>query len=200
MTRQEEHEQLYKQLSTQVRRTNAKLQRLRGHLGEEHPGWAANRLLDKLGIDVLNAVTEKGYIKYNKNLSNRQMKAILKATDSFLNSKTSTPEGVKKVNEEVKERLKINQKISSEQAESIYNFFISDDYKGSEFKYEQLIAAIEIEKKGGTQQDYIDRMLNYIDNGNDVDMVKHLEELKKIWDVVKINPEDIKADLSDIET
>ena len=199
MTREEEHEKLYKELSTQVRRTNAKLQRLRGHLGEKHPGWAASELLKKLDIDILNAVTEKGYIRYNKNLSNRQMKAILKATDSFLNAKTSTPEGVKKVIEKVKNTLKIKQEISSEQAESIYNFFESDDYKGSEVKYEQLIAGLEIEKKGGTWEDYKERMLDYIEHGNDEEMVKALKELKQIWDVVKAEPTDLKADLDKIE-
>lgn len=199
MTREEEHEKLYKELSTQVRRTNAKLQRLRGHLGEKHPGWAASELLKKLDIDILNAVTEKGYIRYNKNLSNRQMKAILKATDSFLNAKTSTPEGVKKVVEKVKNTLKIKQEISSEQAESIYNFFESDDYKGSEVKYEQLIAGLEIEKKGGTWEDYKERMLDYIKHGNDEEMVKALKELKQIWDVVKAEPTDLKADLDKIE-
>ena len=194
MTREEEHEKLYKELSTQVRRTNAKLQRLRGHLGEKHPGWAASELLKKLDIDILNAVTEKGYIRYNKNLSNRQMKAILKATDSFLNAKTSTPEGVKKVVEKVKNTLKIKQEISSEQAESIYNFFESDDYKDSEVKYEQLIVGVEIEKKGGTWEDYKERMLDYIKHGNDEEMVKALKELKQIWDVVKTEPTDLKAD------
>ena len=199
MTREEEHEKLYKELSTQVRRTNAKLQRLRGHLGEKHPGWAVGELLKKLDIDILNAVTEKGYIRYNKNLSNRQMKAILKATDSFLNAKTSTPEGVKKVVEKVKNTLKFKQEISSEQAESIYNFFESDDYKGSEVKYEQLIAGLEIEKKGGTWEDYKERMLDYIKHGNDEEMVKALKELKQIWDVVKAEPTDLKADLDKIE-
>lgn len=199
MTREQEHEKLYKELSTQVRRTNAKLQLLRGHLGEKHPGWAASELIKKLDIDVLNAVTEKGYIKYNKNLSNRQMKAILKATDSFLKAKTSTPEGVKKVVAKVKKTLKIQQEITSEQAESIYNFFESDDYKGSEVKYEQLIAGLEIEKKGGTWKDYKERMLNYIEKGNDEEMVKALKDLKQIWDVVKAEPDNLKGDLDKIE-
>lgn len=90
----EKKEDLYKQLQKNVRSANAKLQRLRGHFGTEF-GWAGQRLIDKLNIPAINGITEKGYIRYNKNLSTTQMRAIIKATNEFAKSKTSTVKGVR---------------------------------------------------------------------------------------------------------
>lgn len=170
MTREQEHEKLYKELSTQVRRTNAMLQRLRGHFGDE-PGWAATRLLNKLSIDVLNAVTEKGYVKYNKNLSNRQMKAILKATDSFLKSKTSTVKGVQENMTKIKSGLKEGFDITSKEAGLLYEFFSTDDYKlSNEVKYELSKMSVEVHEKGGEYADFIQLAEDYIEIGNDEDI------------------------------
>lgn len=180
MTREQEHEKLYKELSTQVRRTNAMLQRLRGHFGDD-PGWAATRLLNKLSIDVLNAVTEKGYVKYNKNLSNRQMKVILKATDSFLKSKTSTVKGVQENMEKIKSGLKEGFEITSKEAGLLYEFFSTDDYRlSNEVKYELAKMAVEVHEKGGDYDDYIQLAEDYIEIGNDED-IKLL-----LWHVFKI--------------
>lgn len=180
MTREQEHEKLYKELSTQVRRTNAMLQRLRGHFGDD-PGWAATRLLNKLSIDVLNAVTEKGYVKYNKNLSNRQMKAILKATDSFLKSKTSTVKGVQENMEKIKSGFKEGFEITSKEAGLLYEFFSTDDYRlSNEVKYELAKMAVEVHEKGGEYDDYIQLAEDYIEIGNDED-IKLL-----LWHVFKI--------------
>lgn len=180
MTREQEHEKLYKELSTQVRRTNAMLQRLRGHFGDD-PGWAATRLLNKLSIDVLNAVTEKGYVKYNKNLSNRQMKAILKATDSFLKSKTSTVKGVQENMAKIKSGLKEGFEITSKEAGLLYEFFSTDDYRlSNEVKYELAKMAVEVHEKGGDFDNYIQLAEDYIEIGNDED-IKLL-----LWHVFKI--------------
>lgn len=170
MTREQEHEKLYKELSTQVRRTNAMLQRLRGHFGDDQ-GWAATRLLNKLSIDVLNAVTEKGYVKYNKNLSNRQMKAILKATDSFLKSKTSTVKGVQENMAKIKSGLKEGFDITSKEAGLLYEFFSTDDYRlSNEVKYELSKMAVEVHEKGGEYDDFIQLAEDYIEIGNDEDI------------------------------
>lgn len=180
MTREQEHEKLYKELSTQVRRTNAMLQRLRGHFGDD-PGWAATRLLNKLSIDVLNAVTEKGYVKYNKNLSNRQMKVILKATDSFLKSKTSTVKGVQENMAKIKSGLKEGFEITSKEAGLLYEFFSTDDYRlSNEVKYELAKMAVEVHEKGGDFDNYIQLAEDYIEIGNDDD-IKLL-----LWHVFKI--------------
>lgn len=182
MTREQEHEKLYKELSTQVRRTNAMLQRLRGHFGDE-PGWAATRLLNKLDIDVLNAVTEKGYIKYNKNLSNRQMKAILKATDTFLKSKTSTVKGVQENMAKIKAGIGESFEITSKEAGMLYEFFSSDDYRlTNEVKYELAKIAVEVHEKNGSFEDFVEIAESYIDLGNDEDMKALLRHVFDIFE------------------
>ena len=182
MTREQEHEKLYKELSTQVRRTNAMLQRLRGHFGDE-AGWAATRLLNKLDIDVLNAVTEKGYIKYNKNLSNRQMKAILKATDSFLKSKTSTVKGVQENMAKIKAGIGESFEITSKEAGMLYEFFSSDDYRlTNEVKYELAKIAVEVHEKNGSFEDFVEIAESYIDLGNDEDMKALLRHVFDIFE------------------
>lgn len=182
MTREQEHEKLYKELSTQVRRTNAMLQRLRGHFGDE-TGWAATRLLNKLDIDILNAVTEKGYIKYNKNLSNRQMKAILKATDTFLKSKTSTVKGVQENMAKIKAGIGESFEITSKEAGMLYEFFSSDDYRlTNEVKYELAKIAVEVHEKNRSFEDFVEISESYIDLGNDEDMKALLRHVFDIFE------------------
>ena len=97
----ESKEQIYKELVKEAKSANAKLQQLRGNFGEQY-GWAGKRLIDKLSIDAVNTVSDKGYIRFNKNLSTVQMKATLKAIKEFKSSKTSTVKGVKENIENVK--------------------------------------------------------------------------------------------------
>lgn len=194
----EKKEDLYKQLQKNVRSANAKLQRLRGHFGSEF-GWAGQRLIDKLEIPAINAITDKGYIKYNKNLSVTQMRAIIKATSEFAKSKTSTVKGVRENIYKIQSGIGKEFNVDSKTAQSILDFFTSDDYKNNkEVKYEQLLIAVEISQKGGTFEDFANKVKDYHDYGNDVTMIK---ELQPIYDLVttkgvsslsKLNLESVK--------
>lgn len=178
----EKKEDLYKQLQKNVRSANAKLQQLRGHFGSEF-GWAGQRLIDKLEIPAINAITDKGYIKYNKNLSVTQMRAIIKATSEFAKSKTSTVKGVRENISKIQSGIGKEFNVDSKTAQSILDFFTSDDYKNNkEVKYEQLLIAIEVSQKGGSIEDFAEKVKNYHDYGNDVTMIK---ELQPIYDLVQ---------------
>lgn len=166
-------EELYSQMKKNVQRTNAMLQQLRGQLDTQ--GWAATRLIDKLSADIVNAVTDKGYIKYNKNLSVGQMQAIIKATNQFLSSKTSTVSGVRENITTVKEGISGSMNVTAEQANRIYDFFATDKYNMSdEVKYEALKIAVEVNNKGGDSESYINRVKQYIEFGNDENMKNEL--------------------------
>ena len=67
------------EFSRDVKRVNAYLARLYKQIGTNNPGWAASALLNKLSKGNLDLITEKGYVKYNKNLSEVEKKAIKKA-------------------------------------------------------------------------------------------------------------------------
>lgn len=173
--------ELYIQMKKNVQKTNAMLQQLRGQLDTQ--GWAATRLIDKLSADIVNAVTDKGYVKYNKNLSVGQMNAIIKATNQFLASKTSTVAGVKENISNVKEGITGSLDVTAEQANRIYDFFATDKYNMSdEVKYEALKIAVEVNNKGGDSESYINRVKQYIEYGNDENMKN---ELLSIYDLLE---------------
>lgn len=173
---------LHKQVVKNVKKVNAMLQMLRGQIDKKHSGWAATRMLNYLSADIINAVTKKGYIKFNKNLSVGQMNAILKATNSFLNSKTSTVQGVREARQKIIDEYRLSQDLSYKQAESLYSFFESDDYKLSdEVKYEVQKIAITVAKQGGDDEYYIERVKDYINFGNDEDMKKQLVDIFNIF-------------------
>ena len=175
-------EKLAKQVVKNAKKVNAMLQMLRGQIDKKHPGWAATRMLNYLSADIINGVTKKGYIKFNKNLSVGQMNAILKSTNSFLNSKTSTVQGVKEARQKIIDEYRLSQDLSYKQAESLYSFFESDDYKLSdEVKYEVQKIAITVAKQGGDDEYYIERVKNYINFGNDEDMKKQLVDIFNIF-------------------
>lgn len=175
-------ERLYNQVVKNVKKTNAMLQQLRGQIDPKHLGWAATRMLNYLSADIINAVTEKGYIKFNKNLSVGQMNAIIKATSSFLNAKTSTVQGVKEARQKIIDEYRLSQDLSYKQAESLYSFFESDDFKLSdEVKYEVQKIAITVAKQGGDDEYYIERVKDYIDFGNDEDMKSQLVDIFNIF-------------------
>lgn len=174
----ESKEQIYKELVREAKSANAKLQRLRGHYGE-HYGWAGKRLIDKLSIDAVNTVSDKGYIRFNKNLSTVQMKATLKALKEFKSSKTSTVKGVAENIEKIKTGLGSSFDIDSETAQRIFDFFETDKYNLSdEVKYEIIVTAIEIGiKKRQSADVYLKEIKNYIDYGNDADLKATLKEI-----------------------
>lgn len=178
----EKKEDLYKQLQKNVRSANAKLQRLRGHFGSDF-GWAGQRLIDKLNIPAIDGITNKGYIRYNKNLSTTQMRAIIKATNEFAKSKTSTVKGMRENIAKIQSGIGKEFKVDSKTAQAILDFFTSDDYKNNkEVKYEQLLIAIEVSQKGGSFEDFAEKVKNYHDYGNDVTMIK---ELQPVYDLVQ---------------
>lgn len=175
-------EKLHKQVVKNVKKVNAMLQMLRGQIDPNHPGWAATRMLNYLSADIINAVTKKGYIKFNKNLSAGQMNAILKATTNFLNAKTSTVQGVKEARQKIIDEYRLTQDLSYKQAESLYSFFESDDYKLSdEVKYEVQKIAITVAKQSGDDEYFIERVKDYIDFGNDEDMKSQLVDIFNIF-------------------
>lgn len=174
----ESKEQIYNELVREAKSANAKLQRLRGHYGE-HYGWAGKRLIDKLSIDALNTVSDKGYIRFNKNMSTVQMKATLKALKEFKSSKTSTVKGVAENIEKIKTGIGSSFDIDSETAQRIFDFFETDKYNLSdEVKYEIIVLAIEIGiKKRQSVDVYLKEIKNYIDYGNDADLKATLKEI-----------------------
>lgn len=152
---------------------------------KEHSGkdtWAIKKLRAKLATEPLLAWTRTGRVRVNKSMSITQMRATIKAVQQFLNSKTSRVGGVKEVRKTTIKSIAKSmgteeEDLSNEEAEALYDM-LSDDYVTDILKYipaSEFWALIEDAKENGdTEQQFIDRIKDYIEFGNDLDMKNKL--------------------------
>lgn len=125
-----EQARLYTELKKLSKRANQRIVRLEREFGTEN--LAIRNLRDKLAIEPLQAWTFKGRVKVNKSMSEIQMKATIKATNQFLNSKLSTRSGIKKAKKKAIETLRVRfstdvKELTTEEAEVLYNIFTDKD-------------------------------------------------------------------------
>lgn len=171
-----EQQQLFNELKKLSKRANQRIVRLEREFGKDT--WATKKLRDKLATEPLQAWSKTGRVKVNKSMTTTQMKATIKATQQFLNSKTSTKRGIKQVKKTTIKQLAKSlgtddEDLTNEEAEALYDM-LSDDYVTDILKYipaSDFWALIEDAKEAGdTQESFISRISDYIEFGNDVDM------------------------------
>lgn len=175
----QEQLKLYNELKKLSKRANQRIVRLEREFGKDT--WAVKRLKDKLLAEPLGAWTTKGRIRLNKRMTITQMKATIKATISFLNSKTSTKRGIKQVKKttikQIARSLGTEEDLTDSEAQVLYEM-LSDDYVGDILRYipaSDFWALIEDSKDANdTQESFIDRITTYIDFGNDINMKNKL--------------------------
>lgn len=125
-----EQARLYTELKKLSKRANQRIVRLEREFGTEN--LAIRNLRDKLAIEPLQAWTFKGRVKVNKSMTEIQMKATIKATNQFLNSKLSTRTGIKKAKKKAIETLRVRfstdvKELTTQEAEVLYNIFTDKD-------------------------------------------------------------------------
>ena len=171
-----EQQQLFNELKKLSKRANQRIVRLEREFGKDT--WATKKLRDKLEAEPLQAWSKTGRVKVNKSMTITQMKSTIKATQQFLNSKTSTKRGIKQVRKTTIKNLAKSlgteeEDLTDEEAEALYDM-LSDDYVTDILKYipaSEFWALIEDAKESGDSQDsFISRISDYIEFGNDVDM------------------------------
>lgn len=153
--------------------------RLKGLNNAGYKGtWASKKLINRIDTKVLKAWDKKGKIKVNRNLTNTQLKAIQKATDQFLKSKTSTVKGIieteKNVISSIQKTLSDEKRgrVSKEDAEFYYDMFGNDDFNyfadkiGASTLWMLIDEAIE---NNDSEIDWINRLGLYI-TLNDLDV------------------------------
>ena len=101
-----EQEQLHKELKVLVKRANQRLVRLERNFGVD--SWASKKLKARLSTERLKAFSNNNRIRLNKSMSTTQLRAVKKATEQFLNSKTSTVAGIKSIKKNTVKKLKEN--------------------------------------------------------------------------------------------
>lgn len=171
-----DQQQLFNELKKLSKRANQRIVRLEREFGKDT--WATKKLRDKLAAEPLQAWTKTGRVKVNKSMTTTQMKATIKATQQFLNSKTSTKRGIKQVKKTTIKQLAKSlgtddEDLTNEEAEALYDM-LSDDYVTDILKYipaSNFWALIEDAKEAvDSQESFISRISDYIEFGNDVDM------------------------------
>lgn len=102
--------------------------------------WASRNLRQRLEAEKVQAFTKSGRVSMRENMSVPQMRATINATKQFLNSKTSTVEGIKETREAVKNSMSTSADISYSTAEIIQRIWedksitkIPKYIKGSDF-------------------------------------------------------------------
>lgn len=169
--------QLFEELKKLSKRANQRLVRLERRFSKKD-SWAAKKLRDRLDIKSLDAWTGSGRIKANKSMTEIQMKATIKAVNQFLNSATSTKTGIDRVRKttisSIAKSMSIDEKkLSYDEAETLYNM-LSDDYTKDVLRYipaSEFWAIIEDAKENNdTVNDFLKRISDYIEFGNDEDM------------------------------
>lgn len=171
-----EQQKLFNELKKLSKRANQRIVRLEREFGKDT--WATKKLRDKLATEPLQTWSKTGRVKVNKSMTITQMKATIKATQQFLNSKTSTKRGIKQVKKTTIKQLAKSlgtddEDLTNEEAEALYDM-LSDDYVTDILKYipaSDFWALIEDAKEAGdSQESFISRISDYIEFGNDVDM------------------------------
>lgn len=153
--------------------------RLKGLNNAGYKGtWASKKLINRIDTKVLKAWSKQGKIKLNKNLTNSQIKAIQKATDQFLKSKTSTIKGIRDTEsatiKSIQETLSDEKRglVTKEDAEFYYDMFGNNDFNyfsdkiGASTLWMLIDEAIE---SGDSEDDWISRLSRYI-TLNDLDV------------------------------
>ena len=128
-----EQTELYSELKKLAKRANQRIVRLERTFGKDT--WATRDLKSMLATEPLQAWTQTGRVKYNKQMTETQLMATIKEVKKFLEKPTSTRRGIKKAREKMK--LTIKQKFSTEaneltyaEAETLANFFDDKEVNG----------------------------------------------------------------------
>lgn len=175
--------ELFNELKKLSKRANQRIVRLEREFGKDT--WATKNLRNKLATEPLQAWTKSGRVKVNKSMTITQMKATIKATNQFLNSKTSTIRGVKQVKKSTIKKLSKSlgtdeEDITEEEAEALYDL-TTEDFMPDILKYipaSNLWAIIlDAKEKNDSLNNFIRRIEDYVIIGNDMDLKRKLERL-----------------------
>lgn len=173
-------EKLYKQTLKNTQKVNERIRSLNRRY--KKGTWAVKRLINRLDTNILS-VWKNGRIELNKNLTQSQLIAINKATNQFLESKTSTKTGIKEVYSNVKESLKETlsddiRELTNEDVDFMYDMLGDDNfsYFNKDREDTNFIGASELWivideaiNKGDDENTFLNRM-NVFVNVNDEDI------------------------------
>lgn len=183
---------LFRKTQDQINQVNKKLNTLQkaGYAGT----WSSKKLINRIGgpkikgnVSVIRKRGKIAGIKLSSNISNTSLIAVHKASTQFLNSVTSTPEGIKSVRERTLESLKVSlsdvdMELSDDEVEFLYDMLelremqdLTEQFGASRVWY---LAQDSIDAKD-SEEDFIKRFEREIADLKDDDMKKKAEAIYK---------------------
>jgi hypothetical protein len=173
MTPQEQ--KLYNDLKKLAKRANQRLVRLERLTGEKGT-FASKQLYDYLDSSELQALSKAGRIRVSKDFSFTQLKAIIKATNQFLESPVSLTRGVKKKTKEYSE--KAEKPISYKQANVLYKSGKNYTWIYEYMTKSEFWAFVKLAREQGwNKKTFIDQIEGYISREVDEELRADLEAL-----------------------
>lgn len=172
----DEKQKLFLELKKLSKRANQRILRLE-RLTEIKEPFAVKRLMDYLS--TVNGMSKTGRVRVTMKFTEGEMKAIIKATKIFLESKgslVSTAKKEKKLAEQnVGKSISYKQLATVYTAESLYNW--ATDEFGSDF-WKDFAPLVYRQSK----YDWVSMCAMYIDKANDTTV---LNKLKQLYDYLK---------------
>lgn len=132
-----------KSLKKMVATANQRITKIENKYGDNAGlgSWGVRNLYDSLDNNVVNGISQvSGKIQVNKNMSKTQLKAIAKATQKFLDSKTSTLRGINETKKSIRQGIqkslanpspKVHRDVSDKDAEVLYSFLEDKTLRGT---------------------------------------------------------------------
>ena len=168
-------QKLYNDLKKLAKRANQRLVRLERLTGEKGT-FASKQLYDYLDSSELQALSQAGRIRVSKQFSFTQLKAIIKATEKFLESPVSVTGGVKKLTKEYSE--KAGKPLSFKQADTYYKARKNYTWIYEYMTPSEFWAFVKYAKEmGWNKETFIEQIQVYISKEIDEELHKDLEDL-----------------------
>ena len=183
-------QKLYRQTKMKVSLVNKRINKLKQ--SGFNKTWASGRLYDRLDVGKLGktkVLNRRGYLNISKDLNATQLNAIARASDLFLQSKTSTARGIEQTRKNVIESLRVSlgedtEMLSYDDAEFLYDLFNTTQFDDLA-KYSSastLWVQVEDYLQGKTDEDtLLDRLMTYgnLDYNKDLDIRDKTRDLLK---------------------
>lgn len=188
LTKQEKQskrqQDIYRQVQKDVQKVNQRLKSLSRHY--KTGTWSTKNLVNRLDSRTIKAWNnESKRIKINENMSVTQLKAVQKAVQQFMVSKTSTRKGIKEISESTKESLLKTfdiegSKITKEDVQDIYDVMGSNEFNDISAKVgsSELIALLmDTKDYQMSENSFISTLSSIIDFSNDIDLKEKASRL-----------------------
>lgn len=170
-----EEQKLYNDLQKLAKKANQRLLRIERLTGEKGT-FASKQLYDYLSSNEVQALSKTGRIRTSKDFSFLQMKAIIKATNQFLNDSLSKISGVKAKTKEYSE--KAGKPISYKQADVLYKSGKNYTWIYEYMTPSEFWAFVKVAKENNwNKETFIEQIQAYIYREIDKELKADLESL-----------------------